>query len=105
MDLVFQNPEFREGMILTVRRGIKWDLMKGKHVIVREAGTAKKLGTARIYDTKVIAAHMILEKEDSLHLEHNPECRTKDGLFDEMERIYPGWRPCEIVTLVYFDIL
>lgn len=105
MYLLFNNLTFKNGINLTVRRGVKWDLMRGRDVQIGETGKTKLSGKARILDTKVLPANMILETEDQLHLEYDSSCRTKEGLLDELERVYPGFRSCEIVTLVYFEIL
>lgn len=57
-------------------------------------------GTATILETKVIPFNSLTT--DLLEFEHDPSCRTKEGLYKEMCKVYPNFNENEIVTLVYF---
>jgi hypothetical protein len=37
--------------------------------------------------------------------EHDPACRTPEGLLAVMEQLYPGFQRDEVVTLVHFDLV
>ena len=91
--LYFENPEFKEGTNLTVRRGIKWAMEKEADV----QGLGEKKLTARVFVFEDIP-------EADLINEHDPNCRSLYGLLEVMKGIYPGFSPREIVTLVEFEV-
>lgn len=101
--LLFQNPVFREGHNVTVRRGVKWDVADHKGVEILAAapdGTATVVATVDI-ETRVLQFHNIHDA-DVAH-EHNPRCHTREGLHRVMREIYPGFDSREIVTIVSFE--
>jgi hypothetical protein len=104
MKLECKELTFKNGINLTVRKGVMWDLQLGRNASIAQIGKPS-VCEARIVDTKVIRGCDIDEILDNLHLECDPKCRTKEGLLKEMSRSYGVWRPEEIVTLVYFEIL
>lgn len=109
MELLFKNPVFKSGRNLTVRRGIKWDIADKQNVLIidtddpiREDGQPKVLHVVDILETRVMR---FIDLEDSdLQDEHDPVCRTYEGLLNVMEKTYPGFDQREIVTLVWFEI-
>jgi len=114
-NLTFHN----DRMNLTVRRGVKWSFCSigdivnvsdadnrfeitedGKH---RDITKPIILFQAAIVGTKVVRFCDLLDND--LENEHAPNCRTVDGLFDVLSKIYPLFDRREIVTLVYFDVI
>lgn len=79
--LKFSNPVFHKGLNLTVRRGTKWASEEFERVIVK-----------RFCDIE----------PSEIKCEHDPKCRTKQGLLKELKRVYENFSEKEIVTLVYF---
>ncbi|QDJ96540.1 hypothetical protein Xoosp13_354 [Xanthomonas phage Xoo-sp13] len=98
MLLEFTNPVFNNGLNATVRRGRKWE--HARHAVV-------KLATNHTVYTDGMVTRTIkfseLEACDVKH-EHDPACRTIDGLFKVMQEVYPGFTREEDVTLIYFII-
>ena len=92
-ELLFENPVFNKGTNVTVRRGIKWS-MESKAIV-------KDLGEV---DLKPVVMRFEDIEVDDIRYEHDPECRTQDGLKKVMQEVYPGFSSKEIVTLVYFDV-
>ena len=100
--MYFVNNVFRDGINLTVRRGVEWD---GCHRPTRFA----KIGSGysddpngKIVRTIVIRFADIANVERYLPYEHDIGCRTLIGLFEVMSEVYPGFDENEIVTLVFF---
>lgn len=92
--LEFSNPVFNDSLNLTVRRGIKWASIDGLIWVGEKA--------AKIKNTKVFRFSDITDKD--LELEHDPSCRSLDGLTIEMQRVYKDFNVNEIVTLVFFEL-
>ena len=93
--LKFKNPVFKRGNNLTVRRGIKWDIEK--------AWIDKGNGLLTCEITTVVMRFSDLTDAD-LADEHDEKCRTVDGLYRVMRKVYPGFDRREIVTLVSFEM-
>ena len=96
------NPVFsKKTLNLTVRRGDKWEDYKGD-VKIKDTATNNQINEAKvIYSEKL----QFLELCDGdLALEHDPSCRTTEGLLTELTRVYPGFKDNEHVTLVYFKV-
>jgi hypothetical protein len=91
--LKFSNPTFHEGENITVRRGTQWSGVSGIVPINDEL-------SANILYTQSFV-FMGLTDED-LMLEHDPLCRKRNGLYLELRRLYDGFSPNEIVTVVHF---
>ena len=88
-DLHFQNAVFNKHLNITVRQGDKWhgthgtvDVMDdaGKDFLDKYRGQAYVLGTLLLLFDDIPAG--------ILRHEHDPSCRTKAGLKDELQRIY-----------------
>jgi len=96
--IYFNNPVFHDGINCTVRRGYKWaDLKIGEEILLNgdRRAVVKKLLISRFKE---------IRKEDIL-CEHDPECRTIDGLFNALSEIYPGFSNNSIVTIIYFKLI
>lgn len=106
--LFFGNPVFKQGMNITCRRGAKWDTLPKDHVYVvdvhdplKEDGSTKVLHVVEI-ETRVFKFSDLTDED--LVNEHDPSCRTYSGLLEEMEKVYDGFDPREMVTLCSFWI-
>jgi len=86
MKLEFKHKVFNDGLNLTVRRGMKWSVLKPDNVDV--------------FLTKVMRFCDL--KDYDLYYEHDVKCRTYEGLLDTMRNTYEWFLEKEIVTLVYF---
>jgi len=92
--LEFQNPVFHPGWNTTVRRGSKWS---------KERLAGVQVGSSCVVvELKSVQYHFHQLRDHMLRHEHDPSCRTVEGLFTEMCRIYPGFQRNEEVTLVDF---
>ncbi|WP_269789918.1 hypothetical protein [Stenotrophomonas sp. Iso1] len=95
--LGFANPQFHTGHNISVRRGDRWHGVVQAR-IDRGAGRLSAplplLTELRRFDTLTAA---------DLRDEHDPACRTPEGLLAVMRRLYAGFQRDEMVTLVHFD--
>lgn len=101
-DLYFMNPVFtKKTLNLTVRRGDKWKDYQGE-VKILDTDSNDQVANGKV----IYAEHLAFEElsDRDLALEHDPGCRTTDGLYHELQRVYPGFEEKENVTLVYFKV-
>lgn len=95
--LFFSLPLFNRGRNTTVRRGRKW------HAV---AAARLRLGDGSLSPPVRLQTELkqfpVLTETD-LRFEHDPACRTVDGLLRVLQRIYPGFDAEEEVTLCHFD--
>lgn len=94
--LDFVNPQFHPGRNTSVRRGERWHGVSRAQLQRHPDGPAitVALSTRLLrFDTLTCA---------DLRDEHDPRCRTPDGLLQVLRRIYPGFDAGERVTLVHF---
>ena len=86
--LLFKNPVFQDGVNATVRLGDKWvgRVVPDQVVELWETGKEPMLGYAVIVDRVHLKICDI--SEDLLAHEHDPKCRTHQGLIAELERVY-----------------
>jgi hypothetical protein len=97
----FNNPVFHDGENLTVRRGIKWaSAYEGCVILAPDIKGAIIVRRVIVMPFKELACIDI----PMLASEHDPACRTYDGLLETMREIYPDFIEQEIVTLVFFEI-
>lgn len=103
MEMLFKCPVFKEGLNLTVRRGLKWALYFEENPVI----------PLKIYDTKdnplgwIKIEKVIIMPFDSIQNsdlkdEHDKQCKTKEGLLKILKKVYEDFNEREIVTLVYF---
>ena len=94
----FNNPVFHDGINCTVRRGYKWaNLRIGEEILLNgeKRAIVKKLLICRFDE---------IEKGD-ISCEHDPKCRTIDGLFNTLSELYPNFSNNSIVTVIYFELI
>ncbi|MNN55224.1 hypothetical protein D3C81_1700860 [compost metagenome] len=95
--LGFANPQFHTGRNTSVRRGDRWHGVAQARIeqdAGRHSGPLPLLTELRRFNTLTAA---------DLSDEHDPACRTPEGLLAVMQRLYPGFQADEIVTLVHFQ--
>jgi hypothetical protein len=108
--LKFGKPVFKPGINLTVRLGDKWDKNFSQErgedgcVLVDLATVdGKKVGQGRIefvtgYSFAEIPAYLLV-------LEHDPTCRTLDGLYNGLKSCYRDqFNAGSWVTLLFFTV-
>ncbi|WP_305805896.1 hypothetical protein [Stenotrophomonas sp. YIM B06876] len=94
----YVTPLFNVGQNLTVRRGTEWHGVPEARMQLAhgQLSPPRPLQTeVRRFDTLVAA---------DLQHEHDPRCRTPEGLLAELQRIYEGFSAEETVTLVRFTM-
>lgn len=99
--LEFQNPTFTSDVMVTVRNGPKWSkrVKPGMIVTVAETG-GDDLNDATI--TGILTTTFERIPPEVLFREHDPKCRTREGLLKEMKRVYPGFEKTNEVTVLFF---
>ncbi len=95
--LTFVLPVFNRGRNTTVRRGRKWHTVAQARLQLGEGSLSPPVELQT--ELKQFSA---LTQAD-LRFEHDPSCRTVDGLLLVLKRIYPGFGAEEEVTLCHFD--
>jgi hypothetical protein len=103
--LEFLNPQYHFGDNVTVRKGYKW---------VEKAHEGDVVWIVRTGETNPVAKGIIKEMNshqtikdchlEDLWLEHDPECRTPNGLVVAMLRAYPDFTLNDPVTVIKFTI-
>ena len=94
----FSNPVFHDGINCTVRRGYKWaNLRIGEEILLN--------GDKRASVKKLLICRFNEIKERDISCEHDPECRTIDGLFNTLSKVYPNFSNNSIVTIIYFKLI
>lgn len=94
--LTFVNPQFHRGRNLTVRRGSRWHGVALARLQLPPGvpePTVALTTQLRLFNTLTAA---------DLRDEHDPSCRTPEGLLQVLQQIYPGFQADETVTLVHF---
>lgn len=84
--LYFTNPVFHKGINVTCRNGYKWSDAQGELVNVKDTETDEYFGKAHILG--VLTCKLDKIPEAVLSLEHDPSCRTSEGIITEMKRVY-----------------
>jgi len=100
--LLFQNAVFDKGTNLTVRRGVKWDVVE--HHDVQIAATQEPDKILATVDIRTEVMRFTDMRTDDLLHEHDPACRTWDDLYRRMQEIYEQFDEVAIVTLIWFDL-
>ena len=107
-ELLFLNPELKVGLNVTVRRGSKWfNLAKVYDNLAffktnDSPDRCNIRGTGTIIGMAYLPCNMI--PVEWLILEHDSTCRNQYGLFKAMQRVYTGFKPDELVTVILFDV-
>jgi hypothetical protein len=95
--LGFSNPKFHTGRNTSVRRGDRWHGVAQARI---EQGAGRHTGPLPLH-TELRRFDMLTAAD--LRDEHDPACRTPEGLLAVMQRLYPGFQADETVTLVHFQ--
>jgi len=102
-EMLFENPAFHPGLNITVRNGKKWSEKKLDAVRVVKTGDTELLGVLSV----VFQVELNLARTRSMGLltkiiqhEHDPNCRTLEGLCKVMDEVYGEWGWGPIVTVV-----
>ncbi|QCO67565.2 hypothetical protein E4582_02925 [Luteimonas yindakuii] len=96
--LEFANATFLPGRNTTVRRGTRW------HGV---AVARLRLGDGRLSAPVGLETELRVFRDidaDALRFEHDPDCRTPQGLLARLRIHYPGFSDDEIVTLCHFHV-
>jgi hypothetical protein len=107
--LMFKYPVFKEGLNVTVRQGDKWWNFWVKDNPERKPKTVE-LATpdGKVFDIGVIEqvknAEFVMVPSYVLALEHDPKCRTLDGLYNVMKEVYPDFYAGADVSVVFFTV-
>ncbi|MEN1956613.1 hypothetical protein WCE34_03030 [Luteimonas sp. MJ204] len=94
--LEFAHAVFLEGRNTTVRRGTRWHGVPAARLRLEDG----RLSPPVALETELKVFRDI--GEDALRFEHDPACRTPQGLFAQMGIHYPGFSADETVTLCHF---
>lgn len=98
--LLFSNPVFHDGINVTCRNGYKWADSLGEIVKVAETGNEEEWHYGLILGVLTCKLNKI--PETVLAMEHDPSCRTSEGLIAEMKRVYGDDLPEDAPTTVLF---
>jgi hypothetical protein len=102
-NLKFGNPTFHPGVNVTVRNGLKWDMLVDqlpKDVVIAGADDAP-IGRGKIIGKMVIPFQSI--PEEILKMEHDETARNFDGLKAAMKTAYGrDWSSSDVVTVLFF---
>lgn len=102
--MCFNKFVFKPGLNITVRRGIKWSGLSGL-ISVKQTDVSVEYGMiGGIIKSTHIMRFCDIPKT-WLHIEHDPDCRTRAGLLRGMRETYDDFIEEEIVTVVTFEIL
>jgi len=99
--LLFSNPTFSEGLNVTVRRGDKWAVLRPHEFVEIGLVSGESIGWVEIISVKIFP--FVLITGDELFYEHDPSCRTYEGLLKEMKTVYPDFTEVEVVTALGFQ--
>ena len=108
MTLHFISGTFHSGLNITVRRGLEWfrkGLIPGQTITLCVSPPGQDhtvVGQARV--AFVMAAQIETIPDELMIYEHEPSCRTKEGLLAAMSRVFGEVRADEIVTVIGFEM-
>lgn len=103
--MLFQNPVFNKGLNVTVRNGSKWMKVEiGDTLLIK--GVSEESSATEIDQIGTLAGKALLPMrfvpDVFLIYEHDPYCRTRDGLLAEMKKVYQDFSENNIVTVLLF---
>ncbi len=102
MVLYFKNPSFNVGENITCRRGVKWDTVEKKNVSIVDTDKQESVLYVVNIETKVMCFNDLQDAD--VAAEHDPICRTVDGLYGVMKSLYGDFDKREMITLCKFNI-
>ncbi|MGY1520290.1 MULTISPECIES: hypothetical protein [unclassified Luteimonas] len=94
--LEFANASFLEGRNTTVRRGARWYGVPAARLRLKDGSLSPPVAL----ETELRVLRDI--DEDALRFEHDPACRTPQGLFAELGLHYRRISEDETMTLCHF---
>jgi len=103
----FISGTFHPGLNITVRRGLEWfqkGLLPGDTFalcVCPRRDDHTPIGTAKV--AFIMAATIETIPDELMAYEHEPSCRTKEGLLAAMRRVLGEVRPDEMVTVIGFE--
>lgn len=101
--LLFSNPVFHDGINVTCRNGYKWASEMGTIVNLMDTDGTTDYGMAHILGIMTVCLNKI--PEEILSLEHDPSCRTRDGIIAEMRNVYgEDLKENAPTTVVFFEM-
>lgn len=103
-DLLFLNPTFHPGLNVTVRDGNKWQKAHiGDTLRIKKTGSDKVIYNATVTGRAYVPFKLI--PQEWLAYEHDPACRTRDGLLQNgMLPAYPDFNEEQYVIILLFSI-
>ena len=106
-NLHFTNPVFRYSEVnVTVRLGTKWagfGVQPGTPINLYKDPENLKIDEAVWSGCCVFNAHQLQTAGPILRLEHDPSCRTFEGLIEELASVYNTIiTPTTLLTVVFF---
>ena len=96
--LEFDTPTFHPGRNTTIRRGDRWHAVPEARLRLRDGNLSRPTAL----ETAVKTFSTLSERD--IAFEHDPKCRTLAGLLQEMQRIYPGFDPGDVITVCNFHV-
>lgn len=103
--LLFGNPEFKEGVNVTVRRGDKWyeKFEDGLREVELATPNGNRVGSGKLVGA--IWTEFPFIPQEVLDMEHASNCRTLEDLYiNGMVPAYPDFEFCEDVTVLFFTV-
>ena len=95
--LEFANATFLEGRNTTVRRGTRWHGVPAARLRLEDGSLSPPVAL----ETELRVFRDI--DEDALRFEHDPDCRTLQGLLAQLRIHYPGIGEDEPVPLCHLN--
>lgn len=108
MTLHFISGTFHPGLNITVRRGLEWfqkGLLPGQTItlcVCPQRHDHTVIGQARV--AFVMAARIETIPDELMVYEHEPSCRSKEGLLQAMSQVFGEVRTDETVTVIGFEM-
>jgi hypothetical protein len=103
--IYFHNAIFSKGRHLTIRKGSEWyqSITKGEILTLVDMETGGHSKTGKVLRVEVMKFKDV--PEDILRTSLNPDCKSKDGLLNNMKSIYLDFKPEEDeVSLIFFEV-
>ena len=107
--LLFQTPNFHPGVNVTIRKGAKWfgrlgvgDIVEIKTTPTEDPPEANLSHGYHLILGAVFCDSLDEIEGDLLKFQHDPTCRTDEGLADEMENIYGSDNDEGFTVLVFY---
>ena len=100
--LKFKNFVFHDGLNITVRNGLKWNMKNPSKFGIAESTDKVEIKMPIVFIGSFSVKFKDIPK-DILKYEHDPDCQTYDGLLNVMKKVYPGFKDNNIVTIALFS--